>query len=79
MTQTLILATASWCGPCRVLKSRLIAEGLNDKVTYMDADQTADFFQKHQIKGVPRLLVMNNEDVTEIITGTDEIIKRIKQ
>jgi len=75
----LILASAGWCGPCQVVKSRLKADSLTDRVEVKDADIDITFFKENNIKSVPRLLVMENEKVVDIIQGTEDIIKRIKQ
>ena len=75
----LILASASWCGPCQVVKARLIADNLTDRVEVKDADVDIAFFKENNIKSVPRLLVMEDEKVVDIIQGTEDIIKRINQ
>jgi predicted thioredoxin/glutaredoxin len=75
----LILASAGWCGPCQVVKSRLKTENLTEKVEIKDADVDVVFFREKNIKSVPRLLVMDEEKVVDIIQGTEEIIKRIKE
>ncbi len=75
----LILASASWCGPCKVIKSRLMSENLIDRVEVKDADVDITFFKENNIKAVPRLLVVEDEKVVDIIQGTEDIIKRIKQ
>jgi len=74
----LILASAGWCGPCQVVKARLKADNLTDKVEVKDADVDIAFFKENNIKSVPRLLVMEEEKVVDIIQGTEDIIKRIK-
>jgi hypothetical protein len=77
----LILASAGWCGPCKIIKSRLVAENLIDKVEIKDADVDSHvaFFKANNIKSVPRLVVMDGENVVELIQGTEDIIERIKK
>jgi predicted thioredoxin/glutaredoxin len=75
----LILASASWCGPCQVVKARLQSENLSDRIEVKDADTDISFFKDHGIKSVPRLLVIDGETVVETVQGTENIIKRIKQ
>jgi predicted thioredoxin/glutaredoxin len=75
----LILASASWCGPCQVVKARLQSENLMDRVEIKDADIDGAFFKDHGIKSVPRLLVIDGETVVETVQGSEDIIKRIKQ
>lgn len=75
----LILASASWCGPCQVIKSRLKAENLTHKVEVKDADVDIAFFKNNNIKSIPRLFVMEDGEVVDIVQGSEDIIKRIKQ
>ena len=75
----LILASATWCGPCQVVKSRLKSENLTDKVEIKDADVDIAFFKEKNVKSVPRLLVMEEEKVVDIIQGAEDIIKYIKE
>ena len=75
----LILASAKWCGPCQVIKLRLKSEDLTDKVEVKDADLDTDFFKKNSLRSVPRLLVMDGDEIIETIQGADDIINRIKQ
>jgi hypothetical protein len=74
-----ILASAGWCGPCQVVKSRLQSENLTDKGEVRDADVDIAFFKENNIKSVPRLLVMEDGKVVELVQGSEDIIKRIKQ
>ena len=74
-----ILASAGWCGPCQVVKARLASESLTDKVEVKDADVDIAFFRENNIKSVPRLLVMDGDKVVELVQGSEDIIKRIKQ
>lgn len=80
MKKTFILASASWCGPCKQLKQRLLASGLLDRVTIKDADEFPTFFKDHNIKAVPRLVVYSaNGEVQDIISGVEEIFDAIKK
>ena len=73
-----VLASATWCGPCQVVKSRLKSENLIDSVEIKDADVDIAFFRENNIKSVPRLLVMDDTKVVDIVQSADDIIKRIK-
>lgn len=75
----LILASAGWCGPCKAVKMRLKSEDLIDSVEIKDADVDIAFFKENNIKSVPRLLVMDGDRVVEVVQGSEDIIKRIKQ
>ena len=73
----LILASAGFCGPCKVLKSRIIAENLKVEIKQMEDE--LDFFKLHNIKTVPRLLVFKDDELIDIVQGSDDIIQRIKR
>lgn len=73
-----VLASATWCGPCQVVKSRLKSENLIDSVEVKDADVDIAFFRENNIKSVPRLLVFDGDKVTDIVQGAEDIVKRIK-
>ena len=70
------LASASWCGPCSALKSRIIKEGLGIEIE--DMDDNPDFFKNFNIKSVPQLVVFNKESF-ELISGSEEILKYIRE
>ena len=70
------LASASWCGPCSALKSRIIKEGLSIEIE--DMDDNPDFFKNFNIKSVPQLVVFN-KDSFELISGSEEILKYIRE
>ena len=75
----LVLAGATWCGPCMMLKKNLQTLGLFDDLQHKDADADHNFFKAHDIKSVPRLFVFNEDGVVlENISGSEEILKRIK-
>jgi glutaredoxin len=70
------LATSSQCGPCYALKSKIEKLGLIvDTKDYID-QENIEWFKKHQIRSVPRL-VIEKDDSVEIIQGMDEIIQII--
>jgi hypothetical protein len=72
----IVLASASWCGPCSALKSRIAKEGLSIEIE--DMDDNPDFFKNFNIRSVPQLVVFN-EDSFELISGSEDIIKHIKE
>lgn len=74
----LLLLTASFCGPCQLLKSKLQKEGLLDKVELINMEDNQEPFKKYGIKSVPRLIVENSDGPLEVIQGSEEIIARIK-
>ena len=72
----LILASASFCGPCKLLKTKIDREGLTVDIKQLEDE--LEFFKQHSIKTVPRLLVFNGDELVETITGSDDIFQRIK-
>ena len=73
----LILATSKFCGPCALLKRKLQDDNL--EVETIDMEENTDKFRQYGVRSVPRLLIVENEEVTEVIQGSDEIIKKIKE
>jgi glutaredoxin len=73
----LILATSKFCGPCALLKRKLQSDKL--EVETIDMEEDTDKFRQYGVRSVPRLLVVEDDEVTEVIQGNDEIIKKIKE
>lgn len=74
----IFLLTSATCGPCYTIKSKIKADNLKVEVLDFTNPSNIDFFRKHNIKSVPRLLVEDGDNV-EIVQGMDEIIKAIKE
>lgn len=72
----LILASAKFCGPCKVLKSRIEKENLKVEIKQMEDE--IDFFKLHNVRSVPCLLVFSGNDLVDKISGSDDILERIK-
>lgn len=77
MNQKLILATANFCGPCRVLKTRIEKENLSHLIDIQILEDNPDFFKQYSIKSVPKLISIS-DGVVDIIDGSEDIIKEIK-
>ena len=73
----LILATSKFCGPCHILKRKLQDDNL--EVETIDMEENTDKFRHYGVRSVPRLLIVENDEVTEVIQGSDDIIKKIKE
>lgn len=64
---------ASWCAPCKGLS--MVISGAKDKINIpieeIDIDQNMDAVKKYNIRGVP-VLILAEDDGTEIdrMTGT---------
>jgi thioredoxin 1 len=58
---------ASWCGPCKGLS--MVINGAKDKISIpieeIDIDQNMDAVKKYNIRGVP-VLILAEDDGTEI-------------
>lgn len=74
---TKIIATSKTCGPCFTLKSKIQKLGLEVEIREYDDIENIEWFKKHNIRSVPRLVIENGDDV-EIIQGVDEILERLK-
>lgn len=77
MNKQLILATANFCGPCQVLKKRIEKENLSHLIEVQILEDNPDFFKQYSIKSVPKLISIN-DGVVDIIDGSEDIIKEIK-
>jgi len=73
----LILATSKFCGPCHLLKRKLQDDKL--EVETIDMEENTGKFRHYGVRAVPRLLIVENDEVTKVIQGSDEIIKKIKE
>ena len=75
----LVLATANFCGPCKVLKSRIDKEGLSDKIEIKIMEDDPQFFKDLNIKSVPQLLTFTeDQEFVSIIQGSEDILNAIK-
>lgn len=72
----LILASALFCGPCKMLKSKIDAGGLEVEIKQLE--DNVEFFKQYNIKAVPRLLVFENDELIDTISGSEDILQRIK-
>jgi thioredoxin 1 len=75
---------ATWCGPCQMLLPVLnqVKDSLQDRITIIkiDVDKNKELAQKHQVRGVPTMMlfqdgkqlwrqsgVLNKEEIIKII------------
>jgi len=65
--------TAVWCGPCKMLEPvvvELAAEWANQvKVVKLDVDSNASIAMQYQVMGVPTLMLFNQGQIKERLTG----------
>ena len=45
----------------------------------VEMESNMDLFKKYNVKAVPRLLVIENDELKESIQGMEDIIKKIKE
>ena len=76
--KTFTLATSKTCGPCMVLKNKIKALTLEVDIKDFTIEEDREFFFKHDLRSVPRLVVEDG-DTVEIIQGMDEIIEALKK
>lgn len=75
--KNITLATSASCGPCHMLKSKIEKMGLTVEIKDYFDHSTHEWFQKHGIRAVPKLVIEDGENV-EIIQGADDILERLK-
>jgi len=55
---------ATWCGPCQMLLPVLnqVKDNLQDRITIIkiDVDKNQELAQKHQVRGVPTMMLFQN-------------------
>ena len=71
------LATSKTCGPCMVLKNKIKSLNLEVDIKAFTIEDDREFFLKHNLRAVPRVVVEDG-DTVEIIQGMDEIIEALK-
>ena len=70
----LTLFIATWCGPCKELKSWMEDKGLGINIRQVDIDLDPLFASSHSVKRVPTLLVRKeNEIAFQLLEGREEM------
>jgi len=74
---------APWCPPCRVLAPIIdeIHQEFGLKIVKVNADDNEDFISKFQVLGLPTLLLFQNTELVQRITGfhpKEELIDSLK-
>ena len=64
---------AVWCGPCKMLDP-VVVELANEwngkvKVVKLDVDHNANIAMQYQVMGVPTLMLFNQGEIKERLTG----------
>ena len=75
-THAILLFSATWCGPCQVLKQRIgnIKAALPTGVVLevVDCDEHPDFSKQHQVRSIPTMLLFKNGSVAQRVQGVQE-------
>lgn len=73
--KTVKLFSASWCGPCHMLKSRLKSAKI--EVEIVSVDDNREEVIKYKVRSIPTLIVEEGDNF-EAITGMDDIFNYLK-
>lgn len=74
------LLSASWCGPCRTIKSELqnLPPEKRVLIQVLDFDDNVELFRELGVKAVPRFAAFNGGEQVEMVSGVKEISDKIK-
>jgi glutaredoxin len=79
MMKKITLATSQTCGPCHLLKNKINLQNLEVEIKDFSDPENIEWFRKHQIRAVPRLVIEDeNGDTVDVIQGTEDILEAIK-
>ena len=65
--------TASWCGPCKSLAMNLENANLTLPIEVVDIDIHPEIAQEYGIRGVPTLVMMNENIEVKRLVGSKTI------
>lgn len=80
--KTLVLFSADWCGPCKIIKPSLekLEEELSDKIKIVKTDvgESENSAKKFNIKNIPTCVIIEGEKEIARFSGVknDEQIKK---
>jgi len=69
--------TASWCGPCKLLKPKIQALQSKLPITILDVDTNAEACSKYSVRNVPTIIVTNNGNEIGRLVGNNNTEQRI--
>ena len=64
---------ADWCGPCRMIAPLMETLSENYKVFKVNADNESGLTNKYGVTALPTVLVFENGEVIETITGANPL------
>ena len=72
--KTYTLFTASWCGPCKELKSWMITKDINLTIVHINIDHEPQMAMNHHVEKVPTLSVQTEGcHSTQLLEGREQI------
>lgn len=69
--------TATWCGPCKILKPKIQAMQSQLPITILDVDSNAEAVGKYSIRNVPTIIVAKNGTEVGRLNGNNITQERI--
>lgn len=71
--KTFTLFTASWCAPCKELKSWLVSNNIKLDIKIIDIDEEPELAGKVMIDLLPTLVVDSGKISLQLLEGREEI------
>lgn len=71
--------TASWCGPCKLLKPKIQAMQSRFPITILDADTNAEALSKYAIRNVPTIIIVQGDREVARLIGNNITEQRITE
>lgn len=82
----ILMATAEWCGPCRIMKPlfKKLSEQMKDQLSFgiIDTDWGSQIASSLKISAIPTLIFIRNSQVNLFMPGVnseEKIVKHIKE
>jgi len=66
----ILRSTASWCGPCKTMATQLESINTNIPIEVIDIDVHSDIAVEYGIKGVPTLVMLQDNIEIKRMSGT---------
>lgn len=60
---------ATWCQPCKALSENLKGVHVDVKIQEVDIDENMELAQKHFVRSVPTMIMLENGEVVKRFSG----------